>query len=56
MKYYTFILVKRLQNYQKSKLDIEKKLCQGSKAPGVAVLNKADLMIFFSTSNFQAQG
>ena len=46
MRYCTFLQVKRLKKYQRSKLEV-KKICQISRAPGTSVSNLAELAISY---------
>ena len=51
MRYFTFLQVKRLQKYQRSKLENDKNL-QVQSALGALGSRQAELAIFFATSNF----
>ena len=46
MSYKTFILVKELQKYQRSKLEVEKKSAGAALGVSVMVLNSAKLDLF----------
>ena len=51
MRYFTILQVMRLQKYQRSKLEVDKKSA-GSAGPGPIEFKLAELAIFFATSNF----
>ena len=52
MRYWTLLLVKGPQKYQRSKLEVERKSARVSRDPRAAVSNLAELMIFLLSSNF----